>query len=98
MTTIFLAADCDQALKDVQLLAQAAKCSLQVRQRLLELCDLLPELICLHAEGFPAGAAGEVRIRFDLPDGFRELARAVRAGQFDGLSVEDAFHGGPCAS
>jgi hypothetical protein len=83
--TLSLRLDADQATADLELLARAANRSLQVRQRLLHLCELGGELAGVHLEFLPATDASQCRVRLDLPDGFAALARAVRAGDFDAL-------------
>lgn len=79
---------------DLELLAKAAETSLGVRQRLLDFLDSGAELVRVDLESLPTGVAGEVRIQFELADGLRCLAAAVRAGDFDGVAVEDV-HGCP---
>lgn len=82
---------------DLALFAQAAECSLEVRERLLHFVDLGAELVRVHPEAVAAAGASQCRVRLDLCDGLRELAAAIRAGQFDGLPVEQIGHGGPHA-
>ena len=81
-------------LEDVELLAQAAETSLGIRQRLLDFLDSGAELVRIDLEALPTGVAGEVRIQFELADGLRCLAAAVRAGDFDAVAVEQV-HGCP---
>lgn len=81
-------------VEDLALLAQAAETSLELRQRLLGLSQLGVELVCLHSEGLAAPAADKVGVRFELADGLRCLAAAVRAGDFDAVAVEQV-HGCP---
>ena len=75
---------------DLRLLAQAAKRSLEVRERLLHFVDLGTELVRVHPEAVPAAGALQCGVHLDLCDGLRELAAAIRAGQFDGLPVLQA--------
>ena len=81
-------------LEDVELLAQAAETSLGVRQRRLDFLDSGAELVRIDLEALPTGVAGEVGVQLELADGLRCLAAAVRAGDFDGVAVEDV-HGCP---
>ncbi len=85
--TITLELDAAQARADIDLLTKAAKCSLQVRQRLLDLGNLASHLICLDVDADPASLASQHRIRLELSDSLRELVVAVRAGQLDDLVV-----------
>ncbi len=94
MSRISIAADAALLCADLELLADAANRSLQVRQRLLDFLDSGAEFVRVDGEALPAGPAGELRIRFELADGLRSLVVAVRAGQFDGLAV-DGVHGHP---
>lgn len=87
--TIHLSLDADQARADIELLADAAKRSCEVRQRLLDLGDFAPQVVRVGAEGIAASGASHQRFRLELPDAVLELARAVRAGEFDGLAVEE---------
>jgi hypothetical protein len=91
--TIELKCDSRQTQADIQLLAQAAQRSMQVRQRLIDLVDFAPELVRFDTDHSLATAACELRIRLELSDALLELVAAIRAGQFDGLVVEDACHG-----
>jgi hypothetical protein len=90
--TLSLQCNASQLMADLQLLAQAAQRSPQVRQRLVDLGDLVPELVCSDSDALVATTAGECRIRLELPNAFLELVRAVRAGEFDGLVVQERFH------
>ena len=94
MACISIASDVVSVCADLQLLAQAAKRSLQVRERLLDFLNTGAQLVCIDSEGLTAGPAGELRIAFELSDGLRGLAAAVRAGEFDDLAVEHV-HGCP---
>lgn len=91
--TLHLKCNASQLLADLALLAKAAQRSLQVRQRLVDLCNFAPELVRVDADHGAATGAGELWIRLELANAFLELAAAVRAGQFDGLVVEEIFHG-----
>ena len=77
--------DAKGALADLELLAQAAKRSLQLRQRLLDLGDLGAHLRCVDLDLAAAEPAAQLRIRLELSDRLAELALAVRAGDFDAL-------------
>ena len=81
-------------LEDVELLAQAAETSLGIRQRLLDFLDSDAELVRIDIEALPTGVAGEVGVQLEPADSLRCLAAAVRAGDFDGVAVEDV-HGCP---
>ena len=95
MARLSVACDVARLCADLELLAQAAERSLQIRERLLDLLDGCAQLVRVHAEGLPAGRADEFRIQFQLADGLRDLAAAVRAGEFDGLFVQQSGHGRP---
>lgn len=82
---VTLAVDAQQAIADLELLAQAAQRSLQVRQRLLDFLELSGESGCIHCEWDRARAADDCRVRFYLADPLAELVAAVRAGDFDVL-------------
>ena len=81
--TIALQLDSVQAQADIALLTQAAKTSLRVRQRLLDLRDLAAHLVCVDADHPVALGAGQLGIRLEFSNGLAELVSAVRAGQFD---------------
>lgn len=80
-------------MADLALLEHAAELSPQVRSRLLRLGNLRVEVVGLDADGLPAAGACDGRIRFQLADGFRDLALALRAGDVYGHFVEAKFHG-----
>lgn len=94
MKTVSIVVVVAPLLEDVELLAQAAETSLGVRQRLLDFLDSGAELVRIDLEALPTGVAGEVGVQLELADGLRCLAAAVRAGDFDGVAVEDV-HGCP---
>lgn len=73
----------DQLQRDVALLAQASERSLEVRDRLVHLGGLLPELVRADLDDTAAFPAGELGIRLQLAEPLAELCAAVRAGQFD---------------
>lgn len=80
---IHLHIDTSQAMADLQLLAEVAECSSQLRQRLLDLGNLGAHLVCVDADGALALGANEFRVRLEFANGLAELVSAVRAGQFD---------------
>lgn len=82
---LVLVVDSTQCLADIELLAQAANRSLQVRHHLFNLCQPSLELAGLDLEVVPTANASECGIRFQLPHAFRQLALALRAGEFDAL-------------
>lgn len=84
-----ISVDVDQLKADIALLAQAAQRSLQVRQRLVDLGNLGPELVRFDVDDASATPAGELRIRLYLANALFELVAAVRAGQFDDLVVQE---------
>ena len=83
--TLELVADTDGLLADIELLTDAADRSLEVRNRLLRLGQPSLETFSPHLDALPTAGAFECRVGFQLPDAFRELARAVRAGDFGKL-------------
>lgn len=91
--TLVLKLDANQVLAEIALLTQAAKGSLQVRQRLLGLGNLASHLVCFDDDAGPATPAGQLGVRLQFSDALLELVSAVRAGQFDGLVVQEVFHG-----
>jgi len=91
--TIDLKIDASQVLADMALLTEAAKGSLQLRQRLLDFGDLASHLVCLDVDAGTAAPAGQLWVRLQFSDALLELVAVVRAGQFDGLVVQEVFHG-----
>lgn len=91
--TIELKCDSRQTQADIRLLAQAAQRSLQVRKRLLDLVDFVPELVRFDTDHSLATAACELRVRLELSDALLELVTAIRTCQFDGLVVDEICHG-----
>ena len=83
--TLELVADTDGLLADIELLTDAADRSLEVRNRLLGLGQPSLETFSSDLDALPTAGAFECRVGFQLPDAFRELARAVRAGDFGKL-------------
>lgn len=81
-------------VEDLELLAQAAETSLELRQRLLGFAQLGIDFVRIRPERLSAPAADKVGVQLELADGLRCLAAAVRAGDFDGVAVEDV-HGCP---
>lgn len=92
-------ADASPVLDDLALLAWAVELSPMFRQRLVELLpvggqgqvdpgQLGSELVRINQDIPFAAAAGELRIRLESGNALAELARAVRAGEFDDLVVE----------
>lgn len=77
--------DAIPALHDLELLAKAAQRSTHIRQRLLGLGDLRFELSRIQGEDLLAVPAGDVVLCLELADGLRDLAAAVRAGEFDAV-------------
>ena len=80
---------------DLELLAQAADGSLQVRQFLLDFVDSGAQLVRVDGEFFATPVAGELGVQFELADGLRRLVAAVRAGQVDQFFVQQSGHGHP---
>ncbi len=72
--------DAAAALADLDLLAQAAERSLELRQLLLDLGDLGAHFRFVHVEHSAAKPATQLRYRLELSDRLAELVRAVRAG------------------
>lgn len=91
--TITLRADGGAVLADLALLERAADLSLQVRQRLVDLFRGDLELLRVDGERGAAAPTGELRICFQLCDPLLELVAAIRAGHFEGVVVQDRFHG-----
>lgn len=87
--TLTMTCEASGVLADLALLERAADLSLQVRQRLVDLFGGGLQLLRVHVERGAAVPAGELRTHFELADPLRELALAVRAGDFDGLVVQD---------
>lgn len=87
--TLTIHAYATSMLADLALLERAADLSLQVRQRLLDLFGGGLELLRIHVESGGAVPAGELRTRLELADSLAQLAAAVRAGDVDGLVVQD---------
>ena len=83
--TLELVADTDGLLADIELLTDAANRFPEVRNRLLGLGQPSLETFSSDLEATPTAGAFECRVGFQLPDAFRELARAVRAGDFGKL-------------
>lgn len=81
-TSLEILAD-DRASPELDLLADAAERSPEVRQALVDLLEHGGELIRLDWDDSQAVGAGQLRVRVQLADGLAELARAVRAGEFD---------------
>ena len=75
----------DEAVQALQLLAQAAQRSLELRNRLLGLVDLFEEFRFVEVEGLPAAAADGPVLRLELGQRLADLVAAVRAGQFDAV-------------
>lgn len=84
-STLVLVVDAAECLADIELLTQAANSSLQVRHHLFNLCQCGLELSSLNLEVVPTANASDCGIRFQLPHAFRQLALALRAGEFDAL-------------
>ena len=80
---------------DLELLAQAAEGSLQVRQFLLDFVDSGAQLVGVDCEVFATPAADELGVQFELADGLRSLVAAVRAGHVDQFFVQLSSHGHP---
>lgn len=78
--TLDLVADTKSLLADIELLADAANRFPEVRNRLLRLGQPSLETVSSDIDALPTAGAFECRVGFQLPDAFRELARAVRAG------------------
>lgn len=87
--TMTLRADGDAVLADLALLERAADLSLQVRQRLVDLFRGDLQLLRVDNERGAAAPAGELRICFQLCDPLLELVAAIRAGDFDGVVVQN---------
>lgn len=90
---VTVACDASSVLADLALLERAAGLSQQVRTRLVDLLDGLPDLVCVHSNDAPAVRAGDFAVRFELAQPLAELAAAVRTGEFGNFAVQDAFHG-----
>jgi hypothetical protein len=81
--SIRLMLDSTQAQADLDLLAQAAERSAELRQLLIDFGDLSAQLRCVQVEDAAAVSAGELRLRLECADGLAALLAAVRAGEFD---------------
>lgn len=90
--TLTLRCDSKQILLDLELLAKFAQRSEKLRLRLLDFGDLAAQIVCIDAESGFALGANEIGVRLQFSDSLLELVSAVRAGQFDGLVVEDVLH------
>ena len=95
MAELSLDADLSTVSADLELLAQAAERSLEIRQLLLDLVQGGAQFVCVDSEVLFAGPAGELRVQFQLADCLRDLVAAVRAGKFDGFAVQQSSHGHP---
>lgn len=72
-----------QVQADLELLAQAAQASAELRQLLIDLGELSAHLRCVQCKDLPAVSAGEVALDLELSDELAGLVSAVRAGDFD---------------
>jgi len=80
---------------DLELLAQAADSSIQVRQFLLDFADSGTQFVGVDREVFATPAANGFWVQFELADGLRGLVAAVRAGRVDQFFVQQSSHGQP---
>lgn len=81
--------DASAVLADLALLERAADLSLQVRNRLVHLDGGGLQLVRIDTELLPTVPAGQVRARLQLCDPLLELVAAIRAGDFDGVVVQN---------
>ena len=95
MACLCIGSNADAICDDLALLSEAAHGSLKVRECLFDALNTDTQLVRVHGEVFPAGVAGECRIRFELADGLRDLVSAIRAGEADFLVVQRSSHGHP---
>ncbi len=83
--TLRLTMDSDDAMADLQLLADAAGRLPKLRQALLDRGDFSAEVSLVQCNVHVAPGAGELCLVLQLPERVRELAAATRAGEFDGV-------------
>ncbi len=70
---------------EMNLLANLAERSTEVRQRLLDLGNLSGHFRCVDADRPAAAPVHEIRIRLEYSDALGNLVAAARAGDFDEL-------------
>jgi hypothetical protein len=95
MQTIKITADTagiELALRKVSTLADSAKLSPEIVDRLLDLLNLGLEIS--GVELLTASGADELRVGLKLSDGFRENVSALLAGNIDGHAIQVAGHAG----
>lgn len=80
--TIQIHSNAGQLADDLALLSRAASASVEVAQRLFELGELTADRLVVDHERPATLPAGAAWIGLQLPQGFRELVAAVRAGEF----------------
>lgn len=81
-----------ELLRDLSALAQAAELFPQVRQAIVDLGDLATHVRCVHVDDL-AASADQLRVQLELSDALAQLVAAARAGDVDGLRVQNRFHG-----
>lgn len=79
MASCAIAIECNAAeiLADLDMLKRAASASVEVRNRLAQLGELRADELCVDRDDSLALGTRTARVRFQLPQRFRELVTAV---------------------
>lgn len=77
-----------------ELLEQAADLPLEIRNGLVRRFESIAQTFRVDLDNSAAAGAGNLRVVLQPSDALLELVGALRAGQFDFLSVEIQAHGG----
>src|SRR5258708_6625570 len=65
----------------------------KIIERMLGICDAPREAVIFDVDASAAASTGVVAVRLQPSDAFRRLVAAARAGNVDGLAVENTRHG-----
>lgn len=76
---LHLTADASQVLRTISALAEIAARVPQLRQAVLDVLDGFPQSGRAYTEDISTAVAGELRIRFEIPDPLDALVAAMRA-------------------